>query len=85
MGTLTKTGSGIPLNLVGVAIDNVSFVSLTIALTMSLNEAAGPYSVPPMLSTITFDNPVDDMFLLLDILLLKIILPLFPSKQSKLL
>jgi len=55
-GTLTNTGSGSPLNFMGVATGKTSFVFLTIALTMSLNEAAGPCSVPPILSMITFET-----------------------------
>ena len=55
-GTLTKTGSGIPSNFMGVAMGKISFVSLTIALTMSLKADAGPNSVPPILSMISLET-----------------------------
>jgi len=44
-GTLMNTGSGSLLNFMGAATGKTSFVFLTIALTMSLNDAVGPYSV----------------------------------------
>ena len=39
-----------------MATDNISPVFLAIADVMSLNETAGPYSVPPMLSTMSFET-----------------------------
>ena len=55
-GIPTKIGSAFSLNLIGVATDRISPVFLTMALVMSLNEAAGPYSVPPMLSMMIRDT-----------------------------
>ena len=49
-------GSGMLLNVKGVDIGRISSVLLTIARVMSLKEAAGPNSVPPILSTINFDT-----------------------------
>ncbi len=56
MGIPTLTGSGISFNFIGAAIGKISLVSKVIALTISLNEAAGPNSVPPMLSIINFET-----------------------------
>lgn len=55
VGSTANVGSGISLNFIGMAMDRISLVFFTIALVMSLNDAAGPYSVPPMLSTMSFE------------------------------
>ena len=55
-GMLTKMVAGRLFNVVGAAMGKSSLVLLTMALTMSLNEAAGPYSVPPILSTISLET-----------------------------
>ena len=55
-GIPTKVGSGISGNLIGMDTDSISFVLFAMALVMSLNEAAGPYSVPPMFSIMNFDT-----------------------------
>ena len=56
MGIPTKTGMGISGIVTGVATGIISFVFFTIALVISLKEAAGPYSVPPMLSTMNLET-----------------------------
>ena len=56
VGMPTNTSSGISSNLWEAAIEKISLVFFTIALVMSLNDAAGPCSVPPMLSIICLET-----------------------------
>lgn len=56
VGMPTKVGSGMSGNFTAVAMDKISFVFLTIAFVISRKEAAGPYSVPPMLSIMNLET-----------------------------